>query len=45
LIELRGVRAKVAYMNVWGWHYLDPRTDKRIITVIYYDGIFKAIRY
>lgn len=43
-IELRGVRAKIVGLNTWGWHYLDPRTNERVVTVIY-TGVFKAIRY
>jgi len=43
LIELKGKRAKILGMNIWGWHYYDPRTNRKIVTVIFLNGVFKAI--
>lgn len=37
LVELEGKRAKMLWVNIWGWHYHDPRTGERIVSVIY-DG-------
>ena len=35
MVELRGIKAKVPGLNVWGWHYKDPRTGETIVTVVY----------
>jgi hypothetical protein len=43
LVQLKGVRAKILGLNMWGWHYVDPRTNERVVTVIY-DGE-KFVRY
>jgi len=43
LIELKGKRAKILGMNTWGWHYYDPRTNKKIVTVIFLGDVFKAV--
>jgi len=32
-------------MNVWGWHYYDPRTKRRVVTVVYLNGAFKAVEF
>jgi len=42
LVELKGVRAKILGLNKWGWHYYDPRTGKKVVTVVYV-GEFKAL--
>lgn len=43
LIELEGARAKILGYNTWGWHYFDPRTNKKVVMVVYRDGVFIAI--
>lgn len=43
LVELKGTRAKIIGYNMWGWHYIDPRTERRVVTVIYREGVFIAL--
>jgi len=43
LVELKGRRAKILGANVWGWHYYDPRTNRKVVTVVYLNGVFRAV--
>jgi len=43
LVELIGKKAKIIGLNVWGWHYVDPRTKETVLTVVYVDGVFEAL--
>lgn len=38
LVRLVGKRAKILMYNVWGWHYIDPRTGRRVVTVVSFNG-------
>ena len=38
LVRLEGRRAKLLMYNVWGWHYIDPRTGRRVATIVLFNG-------
>jgi len=43
LVELKGTRAKIIGLKRWGWHYIDPRTNEVVVTVLYENKAFIAV--
>lgn len=42
-VRLRGKKAKIVGLNVWGHHYVRDDTGERVLTVVYVNGRFRRV--